>query len=572
MDLLPDSLKQTSPGPRSIAVLGTCIAEGFSDLSSADCKLDYFLMRSGVEDDIPKIAWDAYDAIVVHLTLRRILWGVFDDDHVLFHTQDLPDYAGALDTATENIRRTIERVNGSVKGAKPVFYLSFMEPPSTYQGILLNNRRQSLYHCVRTLNDRLAEMLEGDPRSHYLEMNDLVRYHGDARISDAYFTFFMHGGLRDTPEAKALFPEILRRVGDALTILKGERQVKLIITDLDDTLWKGVVAECDEIIATDHVEGWPLGYAEALIEFKRRGGLLAICSKNEHAPTLARFKSIWTNRLSLEDFCALKINWEPKSKNVGEILAETNILPANVLFVDDNPREIEEVKRAYPEMRFLTGEQQTWRNVILFSPETQVAAITAESATRTGMLNAKQKRNAASREMSREDYLRSLAIQVRFDLISDPAHKKFDRAIELLNKTNQFNTTGKRWTHAEILGLFSAGGTLLALTAADTFGDNGLVGVAMLQGSEIIQVVLSCRVFGLGLETALLCRALSSLPVRREGGMVSALLADSGKNKTCAAFYGEHGFRESGPDTGVWLLERSPEWPAWVRGGETEVQ
>jgi FkbH-like protein len=558
--LLPDALGK--PDALKIAVLGTCIAESLATAAKGGCVVDHYLMQSRAEDEPPDIDWSAYDAVVVHLTLRQVMWQAADDGRDVLHTRTQSDenYASSLATVTEHTFDLIRKINSAVGMAVPVFFLAFAEPPATYQGVLLNNRRKSLYHFVHTLNDRMSEFLEESPGAHYIEINDLIRYMGDAVVSDAYVNHFTHAGFLGSSDA--IFDSIMTRTSHAMTILRSESPVKLIITDLDNTLWKGVLAEMDDIVPHEHTEGWPLGYVESLLEFKRRGGLLAISSKNDHDATLERFAKVWRGRLSIDDFCSVKINWDPKSKNIQEILSETNLLPTNALFIDDNPREIEEVTRVFPALRTLSGEQSAWRNVILYSPHTQVARISDESAARTELILAKRKRDELADKMDRGTYLRSLGIRVHVDSIDDSSHPKYARAAELVNKTNQFNTTGKRWSTAEFDSLLSGSGAgrIVAMSASDKFGDNGLVAVAIVRGNVIEQVVMSCRVFGLGIETALLERVLRSIAIEN-GDAARAKFVTTGKNKTCASFYRDHGFTE---DEGQWHAGAFPACPDWI--------
>lgn len=556
--LQPEALRAGAPRAMNMALLGTCIAEAIAtQADSMGHKADHFLMQSRPGDEPPAVAWQSYDCVVVHLTLRQVLWEAASARPDLIHACALTDeeYNNALAAACAHLRNVVEKIEAAVGGVVPTFYFAFVEPPSTYQGILLNGRRKSLHHMVRTLNDELAALLEARGTSRYIEVNDLLGYHGLAAVSDIYSNHFSHAFFHG--EA---IRSVMTRVSDALTVLRNESPIKLIVTDLDNTLWKGVLAEFDDIVPHEHTEGWPLGYVEALLEFKRRGGLLAISSKNDHAETVERIRHVYSDRLSVDDFCSLKINWEPKSKNIREILAETNLLPGNVLFVDDNPREIEEVTRAIPELRTLSGDQAEWRNAILFSPHTQVARISSESAARTELIQAKQKRDGLATAMSRDDYLASLEIRTRFDVIASASHPKFARALELVNKTNQFNTTGKRWTHAEMEALFASEGRVVTVNAADRFGDNGLIAVALLRGATIEQAVMSCRVFGMGIETALLCTLFEHVPSGAAG--LAALYAETGKNKACASFYPDHGFAADGH--GAWVASSPPAWPAWI--------
>lgn len=537
--------------PLRVAVLGTCMTDKLSRaFEAAGDTVESHLYSSHPAAGFPDLDWAGFDAVVVTPNLR----GLFGDD--LAHARIADDAAFDAFVAAHRagVERIVADISAAVAGRAPVFVVGFIEPPSTSQGLLLNGRRRSLHRVVTLLNDAMADALEADPSCHYLELNDVLHHLGDRDLSDGWTNHFTHGGIRGRLSDE-FHTALVVRLHRALVVLAQPAPIKLIVTDLDNTLWRGVLAEFDEIVPHEHVEGWPLGYAEALLEFKRRGGLLAIASKNDHDETVARFAKVWGDRLRIDDFCALEINWGPKSESIRRILAATNLLPGNVLFVDDNPREIDEVTRAFPEIRTLTGDESLWRAHILHSPHTQVAAVTAESTARTALIAAKQKRDEAAAGQSREDWLRDLAVAVAIRPIGAKSDPDFARAFELLNKTNQFNTTGKRWSDAEIGALFAAGGTLVGLRASDRFGDNGLVSVAVLRDRVLEQMVLSCRVFGLGIETAFLAR------LEETHGVEAALLVDTGRNKTCAAFPADHGMVEA---DGRWRVETPARVPDWI--------
>ena len=230
-----------------------------------------------------------------------------------------------------------------------------------------------------------------------------------------------------------------------------------------------------------------------------------------------------------------------------EILAETNLLPRSVVFVDDNPVEREAVARAYPDMRVLGEEPLFLRRILLWSPETQTAVVTAESAARTEMIQAQAERTAAAGEVSREAFLATLDIEVEGRRITDLADPAFPRAFELINKTNQFNTTGRRWTQAELKALFESGGVLHAFDVADRFSRYGLVGVVIVQGPAILQMVMSCRVVGLDVELAMVGEVLRDL---RAAGVseVSALAAETDANKLSRDLWARTGFVQDGEE------------------------
>jgi FkbH-like protein len=565
--LSPIALNTKTAAKISLAVLGTCLAESFANLAAAseEFSADHYLVQTGRNDHAAVAEWKNYDAVLVQVTLRQLLDVPSEERNDLSYIRDIPDYDAVLNSTGIDLNDVINRLLDPIGGAVPVFFLSFPEPPATYQGILLNNRKKSIYHFIRTLNDRMAEILESIPHAHYIEINDLMSAYGTAEISDSFYTHFTHAGFRASKATDRMYLNIVERVRNSLAILKSENPVKIIVTDLDNTLWKGVLAELDDFVPHEHYEGWPLGYVEALLEFKRRGGLIAISSKNDQEQTLRRFEKIWQKKLRIDDFCSIKINWDAKSRNILDILAETNLLSSNALFIDDNPHEIQEVEMAIPGIRTLTGDPEAWRSIILYSAETQVAFVSQESKARTELIRAKKERDNLSRNVSRDEFLRSLQIRVKFDCIADSAHPKYERAVELLNKTNQFNTTGKRWGLPDLQTLFSSGGILLALTAEDKFGDSGLVSLAVILGDEIVQIVLSCRVFGLSLESALLWRVLEIIRSKHSYTEVKAQFLDTGKNKTCSAFYPSNGFVEISGSDGYWQSANDVAWPAWIQ-------
>ena len=227
--------------------------------------------------------------------------------------------------------------------------------------------------------------------------------------------------------------------------LRQEDPVKLVIVDLDNTLWRGVIAEGDEIDGLT-TEGWPLGLMEALVYLKKRGIILAIASQNEDSKIRALWPQVMHGKMAIDDFAVVKINWQPKVENIDEILKVVNVLPRHAVFIDDSPVERFSVQSAFPDMRVLGKYPYYLKRVLLWSPETQVPSITAESAQRSEMIQSQLVRESARREMSRDEFLSTLQVKVDTVEVASLEHASFPRVFELINKTNQFNTTGKRWS------------------------------------------------------------------------------------------------------------------------------
>lgn len=568
----------SAPHSRILA-LGTCQIDALlPSPSETRLELEHRLFETSLNQPMPDLDLTGYDGVVVSLTLRHIFVEAsarMDGGASWFNCLILPrliaegreqDY---FDICASLVREHVGRIGGWSAGV-PTFLLSFLHPKHNYLGNLLPRYQLSNpRYFVESLNKVLADALEPFADLHLLDLNELVELIGSARLRDDYVSNVGHASFLSSaygPEDRIqpstipidmwdasgplddLRDVFAQRIVDDLAILRSPLQIKAIIVDLDDTLWRGIAAEQDET-PQHFTEGWPLGIAEALLTYKARGGLLAICSKNDEGVIRPRFDAIFHGRLRLSDFASIRISYERKSENIAGILADLNVLPANVLFVDDNPREIAEVQARFPEMRFLSDEHYDWRRQILMMPETQVATITADAARRTQSIQAKVSRAAQSATMSRDEWLRSLELVVQIVMIGDDRHPRFERAFELLNKTNQFNTTGRRWDRAELGAVLRSGGSLVCALLKDRMVDHGLVCVAVVEGAALVQVVLSCRVFGNDVELA---AGHHSIRLALQAGKeVRGTIVDTGRNKTSHDYFERLGFGDAGDGTFV---------------------
>ena len=461
------------------------------------------------------------------------------------------------------------------------FVCNFLVPQQNPMGRLLPryDLRNPVYF-VEELNRRLDAAVRARPNAHVLDIDAVSAtfgrmYHQDDSVwvtaHGSYFADYDVGQdqHRITPprplsEVYAFRPsEFLWSVVNELEALyrsvRQLDQVKLVVFDLDDTLWRGVPAETGEF---GSAEGWPLGLMEALTFLKARGVLLALLSKNDEARITALWDGHFLGRLTLDDFAVRRVNWRPKAENMAEILEATNLLPRSVVFVDDNPVERAAMAEAYPDMRILGEEPLHLRRILLWAAETQTATITNESAARTAMVQAHGERSAARRKLSREEFLATLELMVTPGVITDVTTPGFGRALELLNKTNQFNTTGRRWSHAELAALFADGGRLMTFEVADRFSRYGLVGVIVIEGATLAQMVMSCRVVGLDVELAMLAEACRTLTAEGRERIV-ALAQDTDANLLSRDLFARAGF-EAGEDGWTRSLSEPAAAPAHV--------
>ncbi len=330
---------------------------------------------------------------------------------------------------------------------------------------------------------------------------------------------------------------------DALTVVRRLDAKKCVIVDLDGTLWPGVLAETGAPFAWtpevsgaySHVGLW-FGIHEALLALKRRGLVLACVSKNDEAVVreLWRYGAHYPRErlLTPDDFVTWRVNWADKPANIASIAQELGFAQGAFLFIDDHPVERERVRQALPEVEVWGEDMYGLRRALLCDPRLQIPSITSEAAARTDLVKAQLGRDR-QRGADPADFLASLQVVVRVERASPEA--PLARVAELFARTTQFNATGRSFSVGELAASAQAGALFIA-HAADRFGDYGLVAAAVLEGSEIAGLVMSCRVIGLGVEHALLEAVLPAA-----GATVCAQIVETERNGAVRNVYADAG-------------------------------
>jgi FkbH-like protein len=303
-----------------------------------------------------------------------------------------------------------------------------------------------------------------------------------------------------------------------------------------------------------------MGFIETLLILKRRGILLAIVSKNDETFIRTNWERIVQGQISLDDFAAVRINFRSKVVNLAGILADLNLRPQNAVMIDDHPIERAAIQAAMPKVRVLGQHPYYLKRVLLWAAETQSPSISAESAVRTQMVQAQIKRESERRELAPAQFLATLQLEASIARLESTGDLELSRALELLNKTSQFNTTGERHTIESCHRRFEAGSTLYVLQAQDRFTRYGLVGAAWVENSCIEQMVVSCRVLGLELEDAFLAHI--ARVEAGQGGSLSARLRHTEANMACRTLYSRGRFTQSAEDPTMWV--RTQEEPLHV--------
>jgi FkbH-like protein len=232
-----------------------------------------------------------------------------------------------------------------------------------------------------------------------------------------------------------------------------------------------------------------------------------------------------------------------KADNIPSFVSVLVLGLVAAVFIDDTPVERDNVRRYLPEVLVLGDYQFTVRSRLLTGPEFQVPSVTVESRNRTRMMKEQVGRRRVKEEaLDSDDYVRSLEVRVEVGRVFDPA--LLDRIAELVQRTNQFNTTGIRFSKDELRALLAGeqGRELFAMRVADRFGDHGLVGACVVLGDRVELFVMSCRVIGLGVERVLLGRAVESALERSP--TVTARLVPTDRNTPARHLFRDGGFVE----------------------------
>lgn len=344
----------------------------------------------------------------------------------------------------------------------------------------------------------------------------------------------------------------------ALRALDG-RGKKLIVLDLDDTLWGGTVGEVGwrvlRLGGHDHIGEAHADFQRALRTLARRGVLLALASRNEEAVALEAIDQHPEMILRRGDFAAWQIHWGDKAQSVAALAAELNIGLQDAVFIDDNPAERARVREALPEVLVpeWPAEPAFYVEALAELKVFDRVEISREDSARTQLYAAEARRRQAREEShSLDAWLARLELRVYAEVLNE---ENGARAAQLLNKTNQMNLCTRRMNIAELREWAAAEGReFWTVRVVDRFGDAGLTGLLGLEADErggvLCDFVLSCRVMGRQIEEAMLHFATRRSCALGWGELV-ARYVPTAKNKPCGDFFARSALAREG-DSFFW--------------------
>jgi FkbH-like protein len=423
---------------------------------------------------------------------------------------------------------------------------------------------------MRDLNAELLAAFGTERRVHLLDVAHVAALRHEGRYENPKMRY-----MASMRYSEGLVPAVAAAYARYAVPLKGLTK-KCLVLDCDNTLWGGIVGE-------DGPTGIRLGNTSPGIEYRdfqlaiqalsKRGILLAINSKNNPDDALEVIRSHPWMVLREDAFSALRINWTSKVENLKSIADELNIGLDSLVFMDDNPVECEQVRQMLPQVVTvqMPKDPSRYRETLESLPWFESFAVTAEDLQRLEQYRANHSREALkSTTQSVEDYLGSLNILVGIRPI---AAETLARCVQLVNRTNQFNLTTRRYTAEDIERMLASDAWhTFTLSARDKFGDHGLVGLALVERTadawRIDTLLMSCRVLGQGIEQSLLATIHASAVADGASALEGAFIPTK-KNAQVRDLYPRFGFASvgaanDGAETYRLLLPSTLSVPPWI--------
>ena len=259
-------------------------------------------------------------------------------------------------------------------------------------------------------------------------------------------------------------------------------KIKLVIWDLDDTFWNGTITEGGAEIPETH--------RALLSDLTDIGIVNSICSKNDWnvvSPVLEK------EHLA-QFFVFPSVNWNPKGQRIKQLIADMQLRPVNVLFLDDNPSNLGEARHCCPEL--MTGGPELIPQLIADAAKAPRKDLSRKRLQQYRVLE--QKHQAREEMGSNEEFLYRSNIRVE---IAHDCEENLERLHDLILRSNQLNFTKIRSSEAELKALLEDKSVACGYArVCDNFGDYGIVGFYALKENRLIHFVFSCRTLGMGIE------------------------------------------------------------------------
>ena len=454
-------------------------------------EVDYDLVYETLIDQDHKIYTEKYDYIILFHSSEKLLQSFYktSSDRQKNFFEDRSVY---FETITNLIKKN---------SSAGIILNNFNEINDGVFGNYSSKTASSFIHQQRKINIALQDLAASTKNIFIADLLSLVNIAGSKNVTSAkWYLTSQNSFILD------FLPEVAKSYTDILAALSGKIK-KCLIMDLDNTLWGGIIGD-DGI---ENIQIGDLGIGKAFTglqywakELKKRGILLAVCSKNDEIIAKTVFENHPDMVLRLDDISIFVANWSNKGDNIKFIQEVLNIGMDSLVFIDDNPFERNLVKSMHPQVCVpdLPEDPANYVSYLQSLNLFETASFTEEDTIRTKQYKEESERVVLQQSFeSVDEYLRSLQMVATVEEINA---YNVGRCAQLTQRSNQFNLTTIRYTEQQLTTFINDGGKAICVSLKDKFGDYGLISLVLLEpiddAVKINTWIMSCRVLKRGVE------------------------------------------------------------------------
>lgn len=444
----------------------------------------------------------------------------------------------------DDLRTIFQGINNYTKNHdKVLFVINTLNVEPFYEHTYLENIPSfSLSSLKNYINDQIKEFALTITNLVILDWDRIVSMYGYNHLYNDSFNYL--GRIKHSILG---FEVMCNELDRLISSYKGKTK-KVLVLDLDNTLWGGILGEdgVDGInLSEDGIGRAFRDFQKSLLKIKDYGIILTICSKNNFEDVKNCFDQHPMIVLKLNDFICTKINWNDKVSNIREIASELNLGMDSFVFIDDNPVERDFVKENQPEVSVPSFPKDPANINKWFISEVMYdyfpkLELTSEDKNKTKQYLANIKRKNISEKLDINSYISNLKIQLN-TYVNDV--RFLERSAQLTQKTNQFNMTTNRYSNKDIQNYIESDDYhIFNLEYIDRFNNEGIIGLSIVKIEDrqaiIDTFLMSCRVIGRNIEYKFLNTIIKYLQKNvKKVKNINAEFLFSKKNSVAKDFY-----------------------------------
>lgn len=551
--LIPLKLGILANGTIDLAINALCVAAARHGLLLEIITADYGTFIQEALDPASRMNAARCDVVLVALDYRA------------FPLAPSPGDAAAAAASVEEAIRLLNRIRTGISASGAICILQTLATPAEVLfGSLDRSLPGTLRHLIDAFNRRLAAGFDGIPDTlldvaAVAETVGLANWHSPGQWN-----------LAKLPFANGFVPLYADHVGRLLAAMRGKAR-RCLVLDLDNTLWGGIVGD-DGLHGISLAEGDAVGEAYRSVQYlalalRERGIVLAVSSKNTDEVARRVFREHPEMLIREEHIAVFQANWDDKATNIKAIADTLALGLESIVFLDDNPVERGLVREILPQVAVpeLPEDPALYARTLAAAGYFEATVFSQEDRLRATYYEGNAHRaNLQVQAGDIDAYLASLEMEITFAPFDRTGRT---RIAQLINKSNQFNLTTRRYSETEVAACEADPTcTTLQVRLADRFGDNGMISVIICRTRseatwEIDTWLMSCRVLGRGVEQMVLrelLRQASNIGIRKLIG----IYRPTERNALVRDHYARLGFTQiKGDEGGVtwWALDAATE-------------